>query len=131
MKKFFNTFFVTLGVIFLILLIIAVYFFVTDPYNLKPLLLGGSSSVQNGGSFSESENTEDPSAGGETGGFKLSSAQIEALIALGIDPEAVPESISAEQEACFVSALGEARVGEIKTGAVPSALEFLKAKSCI
>lgn len=140
MKHIATQIFVTLGVIFLILILIGVYFFVTDPYGLKPLIFGGSVPTQSTSvsAQSESENTSENSDGSASdeeeasaGGFELSDAQVEALISLGIDPASVPSSISAEQEACFVSALGEERVAEIRVGAVPSALELLKAESCI
>lgn len=138
MKSITVQFFVTFGIIFLILMAIGVYVFVTDPYGLKPLLRGGSAPLQSDSmpvANTEQESADtDTNATAETeaaGGFTLSSAQVEALVGLGIDPAAVPTSISAEQEACFVAALGEASVAEIKAGAVPSALEFLKAKSCI
>lgn len=127
--------FVTLGVIFLVLLVVGIYLFVTDPYGLKPLLQGGSSPMQSNDApvSSEQENSETsgPAEGETSGGFELSSAQVEALVSLGIDPAAVPSSVSPEQETCFIGVLGETRVEEIKAGAVPNALEFLKAKSCI
>jgi len=141
MKQFFVHVLAFLGAIFLLVIIALMYFFITDPYNIKPLLFGGGLTP----SFQSSNNTSDMStdehadatASAETadvstaGGFALSEAQKQALVSVGIDPSAVPDSISAEQESCFVSALGEARVAEIKAGAVPNALEFLKAKSCI
>lgn len=135
MKNIATQLFVTLGIVFLILLLVGIYFFVTDPYGLKPLIFGGSAPMQST-SAPASDTSNDAGAGTSTeqtasGGFTLSNAQVEALIALGIDPAAVPSSISPEQEACFVGVLGDARVEEIKAGAVPSAFEFLKAKSCI
>lgn len=141
MKHFITQFFVVLGVIFLILLFIGIYFFVTDPYNLKPLLFGGSAPMQSTSApvtESQSNADTDTSTSSTTtveqqasAGFELSDAQVQALISLGLDPSAVPSSISPEQEACFVGVLGEARVAEIKAGAVPSAFELLKAKPCI
>lgn len=143
--------FVTLGAIFLILVFVGIYFFVADPYGIRPLLFGGGSvptqtnSASVSGSGAEgnadtntnmaggSTSTESSAAaeGGASGGFELSGGQVDALTSLGIDPADVPASISAEQEACFAGVLGEARVGEIKAGAVPSTFEFFKAKSCI
>lgn len=136
MKNFTIQVFVALGIIFVILMIICMYFFITDPYNLKPLFFGSSAPVQNSNvpiSGDEDNNTgNNISTESEvSGGFELSPAQVEALISLGIDPATVPTSINSEQEACFVMALGEARVAEIKQGAVPGAFEFLKAKACI
>lgn len=120
MKPALTKIFVTLGVVFLFLLLVGGYFYVTDEVDFKPMIFGTKAvEVQNDNSSPA------------TGGFQLSAAQKQALIAVGIDPGKVPSSIDANQEACFEAALGEARVGEIKAGAVPSATEFLKAKSCI
>lgn len=135
MKNTLQQIFVTLGVIFVILLVIITIFMVMDPYGIRPLLFGGSasierSSVSGSAATSEADSTNTPGES-TTAGFKLSSAQIDALVNLGIDPAAVPSSISAEQEACFVAALGAERVEEIKAGAVPSAFELLKAESCM
>jgi hypothetical protein len=143
MKHILTQIFVTLGVIFLICIVVGAYFFVSDPLNLKPLIFGTTVSVQR-----EAKNppattgsltgtvTETSAEGTRErvqteGGFTLSPAQKQALVAFGIDPATVPSSMSLEQETCFVGVLGEARVGEIKAGAVPSAIEFFKAKGCI
>ncbi len=142
MKNILTQIFVTLGVIFLILLLIGTYFFITDPYNLKPLIFGSgptktqtSNNPNTGNTTQNTAQTGDSSTSTQavtaTGGFELSEAQRQALISLGIDPSAVPSSISEEQETCFVSVLGEARVSEIKAGAVPNAIEFYKAKACV
>lgn len=125
-------------------MIIGMYLFVADPYGMKPLLFGTPVSIQSSDvpesstqnvadtSTSTGETTvEDSTTVAASGGFELSDAQVEALISLGVDPQTVPSTVSAQQEACFVEALGEARVAEVKAGAVPSALEFMKAKSCI
>jgi len=136
MKKILTQIFVALGVIFLILILIGVYFFVTDPFNLKPLLFGTvpvKTQTQNTPVVETTAITPDTPAVATTpaGGFQLSNAQKQALTAFGIDPATVPSSINPKQETCFISVLGQARVTEIKAGAVPNALEFLKAKSCI
>ncbi|MFZ2252954.1 MAG: hypothetical protein WAW13_02130 [Minisyncoccia bacterium] len=134
MKNILTQIFVSLGVIFLILIMAGVYFFITDPLNLKPLFFGnGTEKTQvKNASATETKNTIPVGAKTTTtGGFVLSDTQKQALINLGIDPASVPTTISATQESCFVSVLGEARVAEIKTGAVPNAIEFFKAKSCI
>lgn len=119
MKKFFTTVFVVLGVIFFIQLIVLTYLFVIDPFNLKPVLFGSGSSVQTGTNTLGSKNPA------------LNSAQEKALETFGINPEAVPSSISPEQEPCFVTMLGQARVNEIKAGGTPTATEFFQAKGCL
>lgn len=63
--------------------------------------------------------------------FTLTDAQKQALSSFGIDPAVVPSSVSAAQEVCFEAALGVEKVAEIKAGAVPSAIDFFKAKDCI
>lgn len=122
MKKFFTVFFVTLGVIFFILILIGTYFFITDPLNLKPIFLGIDSaelSVESGSTDVVDKNPV------------LSPAQEQALESIGVDPASVPSEITPAQEACFESVLGKARVDEIKAGDTPSATEFFKARECI
>jgi len=127
MKNILTQIFVTLGVIFLILIMVGVYFFVTDPFNIKPLFFGNTTEKAQVKNTPVTETKDTPA----TAGFTLSATQKQALINLGIDPASVPTAISATQESCFVNVLGEARVSEIKAGAVPNAIEFFKAKSCI
>lgn len=128
MKHLLNQIFVTLGVIFFILIIIGTYFFITDPYNLKPLMFGSDGVFNTQNANSDGTDTSGTSAGG---GFSLSEPQKQALVSLGIDPARVPASVTAGQEQCFVGALGEARVEEIRNGAVPNPIEFAKTKGCI
>jgi len=125
MKKFFSIFFITLGVIFSILILIAIYFFITDPFNLKPMIFGSSDtrSTQSSATTDTGSETDQNPA--------LSDTQEKALETFGIDPAAVPASITPEQEACFIEKLGAARVEEIKAGDSPTATEFFTAKSCI
>lgn len=125
MKNVLTSIFITLGVIFFILILIAGYFFVTDPYNLKPLIFGSDSETI------EKKPSEEVPGAVVSGGFTLSESQKQALVSVGIDPASVPSSISVEQESCFVGYLGADRVAEIKAGAVPNALEFMKVKPCI
>jgi hypothetical protein len=139
MKNALLYFFASLGVVFSFVLIGLAYFYVTDPYNLKPLFFGSGAmpvaqdqEYRDNGSTDVSSNTETGTSSVQaSGGFTLSSAQKQALIDLSIDPASVPTNVSPEQERCFVGVLGEARVGEIKAGAVPSAMEFFRAKACV
>ncbi len=132
MKQILTNIFVTLGVLFLIFIIFSIVFIATDPFNLKPMIFGSSAT---GATYSNrpANNTGEATADGQAAGgeFYLSDQQKQALISFGIDPSVVPSTINAEQEACFVSVLGEARVAQVKAGAVPSAMEFYKAKACI
>ena len=121
MKPILTNILVTLGILFLFLILVGVYFYSVDPMNLKPMIFGDSTKTMQGGETGTSS----------AEGFQLSEQQKQAIISAGVDPAKVPSSVSATQEACFVNALGEARVAEIKAGAVPNSIEFLKAKSCI
>jgi DNA-directed RNA polymerase subunit H (RpoH/RPB5) len=122
MKKFLNVFFVTLGIIFFILILIAIYLFVTDPLNLKPLIFGQDNEVVE-------------STGGNSVSIDqhplLSESQEKTLETFGIDPADLPTEITPEQEACFEDKLGTARVVEIKAGDSPTAAEYFKARDCI
>ncbi len=131
MKTIFTQIFVGLGVIFLVLILISVYFFITDPYNLKPLIFGSDQVTTNSEKTTNISTGDAPQTTSTSGGFMLSSAQKQALTSFGIDPASIPSSISAEQETCFAGVLGASRVAEIKAGAVPNALEFFRAKTCI
>jgi hypothetical protein len=121
MKKFLNIFFVTLGVIFFVLILIGTYFFVTDPLNLKPMIFGSDSEVV-------AEEVEGTVVGKNP---VLNASQEKALETFGIDPASIPSSITPEQESCFVEILGQARVNEIKAGDSPTATEYFKARGCV
>lgn len=113
MKNFLNIFFVTLGVIFFIIILVGVFLYAMDSLNLF-----GDDASQ----------ASDDSGGGHP---LLSESQEKALETFGIDPASVPSEITPEQEACFESKLGEERVAEIKAGDSPTMSEYLKAKDCI
>jgi hypothetical protein len=115
MKKFFNILFVVLGIIFSVLILIGVYFYITDPLNLKPLIF----------------NTESKSTETKDNHSLLSESQEKALKTFGIDPADIPSEITVEQESCFEAKLGAERVAEIKAGDSPSATEYIKARDCI
>ena len=118
MKKFFNIFFVILGAIFLILIIIGLYLFIADPYNIKPLLFGSDTPIE----------TSSPQIGSNP---IVNEKKEKALETFGIDPASIPSSITPEQESCFVNIVGQARVNEIKAGDSPTATEYFKARGCI
>lgn len=129
MKKFFTVFFVTLGVLFLALVLVLAYLFVFDPLQLKPLFMGnaGSDSITTSATSAATPTVPEETSSSDS---RLSPAQAAALESVGIAPAAVP-TFTEVQLQCFVTILGQARVDEIKAGATPSATEFFKAKSCI
>lgn len=122
MKKFFTIFFVVLGVIFLILLLVGAYLFVFDPLHLRTPSDAQTTTPVTTATGKAAPVDKNPI---------LSPTQEKTLETFGIDPATVPSSITPEQEACFTKILGATRVAEIKAGDSPTATEFFKAKSCI
>ena len=130
-----NAFFVTLGVIFFILILAGIYFYITDPLNLRPLIAGSRNSET---PAEHIDQTEQISQNGQTSQTEqtnrnsfLSESQQQALETFGINPENIPSEITAEQEACFVAVLGGERVAEIKAGASPTMTEYYRARDCL
>jgi hypothetical protein len=115
MKKFIIGFFVSLGVIFFLILLALGYLFVTDTFGIKSILIGSSKS--------------DTIPGGDRNPL-LSESQEKALSAIGIDPAKLPSAITPEMALCFESKLGKERTEEIKNGSAPGSADFLKAQSC-
>ena len=142
MFKIIRTFFVALGVIFFILLVIVIYFFIKDPYNLRPILMPVIRPVISEMIFSNSSSSDDlKTISNNTpeyttslkvnGSSSLTSDQANALKAIGVDPNSLPTTITPEQEECFVKIFGQTRVNEIKAGGTPTATEFIKGTSCL
>lgn len=100
-----------------------VYLYIVDPFGLKPLFMTPTLNTN-------SASTEQTNTNRSTKPL-LTPNQAAALQKLGIDPSKLPTEISPTKEACFVASLGQARVNEIKTGAVPTPIDLLKAKSCL
>ncbi len=119
MKKIFNVFFVVLGVIFFILILIGSYLFIADPYNLKPIFFG-QSTIETGDSSVVTDKHP-----------ILNDSQEKTLETLGIDPANLPTEITPAQGSCFESMLGSARVEEIKAGSSPTTAEVIKARDCL
>jgi len=118
MKKLLTYFFVTLGVIFFVIICSAAYIWFTDMYGVRSLV----------GAFTGAETSITPSVVDKNPA--LSPTQEAALEQIGIDPAAVPTTISPAQEACATEILGAARVAEIKAGDTPTLTEFAQARSC-
>jgi hypothetical protein len=123
MKRFLTICFVTLGVIFFVLILAGTAFYIIDPYNLKPLLFGG------GGQKAVSTTNATTTPAGENP--RLSPAQEKALKIIGVDPASVPSSFTPAQTACFTGILGAERVAQIKAGDAPTAAEYFKVRSCL
>ena len=120
MWKFLNALFVTLGVIFLVIIALGIYFYVTDPLNLKPIIFGDDAAATNANTGDNVD--KHPS---------LNESQEAALERMGINPANIPSEITPEQEACFEEKLGTERVNEIKAGDSPNSTDYFKARDCI
>lgn len=129
MKKFLQIFFIVLGVIFFILILIGAYFFVFDPFGIKPLLSGISNESA---SVTETDSTtkESDSVVVDKNPL-LSETQEKTLEKIGVDPAKLPTNITPEMEECFYMKLGETRANEIKNGATPTTADFFAARSCL
>ena len=125
MKNFLNTFFVTLGVIFFLLIIVTGYVYVADPFEIKPLIKTFTSqrSAQTSGTAGQNGMTDKNPL--------LNREQEKAFEAIGIDPSALPSQITPAMEACFYEKLGAARASEIKAGAAPTATDYFIARACL
>lgn len=134
MKKFFEIFFIVLGVIFFILIISGIYLYVVDPFEIKPIIK----------SLTSSEEAEKISDNTALDGIKktqenvvidknpmLTPTQEAALEKVGIDPANIPTTITPEMEKCFLEKLGEKRVVEIKSGSEPTMTDLFQARSCL
>lgn len=129
MKKFFTVFFVALGVIFFVLLILLAYVWFADPFEIRPLIDAYRVPASES-SPAVAEEAAPPTVPDDKNP-NLTAAQANALEIIGIDVTALPAEITTDQMTCFTRVLGATRVAEIKAGAAPTPIEILKAKECI
>ena len=120
--KIIKTFFLTLGVIFFLLIMLGIYLWVADPFGLKPLLKAFSQPLNVSGQSLDDSIGNQPS---------LTPEQEATLENYGINPATLPTTLTPEMEACFIEKLGTARVNEIKAGDEPGAMDFIKAGACL
>jgi hypothetical protein len=123
MKKVLNIIFVTLGVVFLIIL---VYLFFFSPIKVNQLFGLGKTAT----STEEISDSNGSTTANTDKNPLLSPAQEKTLQTFGIDPSTLPTQITPEMEQCFIAKLGSARVEAIKSGSTPTAAEFYAARSC-
>lgn len=116
MKKALNIFFVSLGVIFLLIII---FLFTVSPINPLSFFINKDS-----GNATTTNSTEDKNP-------LLTPAQEKTVESFGINPASLPTTITPEMESCFVAKLGATRVQEIKNGSSPTASDYYKAKGCL
>lgn len=144
-KKILLWFFAVLGGIFFCILVALAYLIIADPFNLRPIItmfMATTPVIQVSESVnsridtavpSESPNGTTPESTGADGSnaqvqtVPVTDAQADALKSVGLEASAISQA----QEACFVRILGQARVDEVKAGAVPTAAEFFSARECL
>lgn len=119
MKKIILGFFVTLGIIFFVLLLALGYVYATNMFGIRTILSGDTSM-----------NASEQSASLEDKNPILSPAQEKVLEGMGIDPSLLPKTITPQMMSCFNEKLGAQRVLEIKNGSTPKPAEYLVIKSC-
>ncbi len=129
MKKVIWGLVIAILVAILALIIVLVF----NPFNSRTKLIGGiinsylSSKIEG---YTPLDKTAVPS--GSTNQNPLLSADQEtALTDLGVDVSQLPTEITPTMQVCFVEKLGEERAAELVAGATPSAMDLLKAGSCI
>jgi hypothetical protein len=120
-KKFLNGFFVFLGVLFFILILVLAIIYITDGYGIRSLLTGTSSSSSVSDDNASDNTDKNP---------LLSESQEKVLENIGVDPATLPSEITPEMEECFEEKLGKERADEIKAGDSPTPIDYAKAKGC-
>lgn len=121
MKTFFKIFFLTLGGIFFLLIVLGVYLFVADPFEIRPFI-------------ERIQSNEEPKASKNTPADDhpyLNEEQEELLSNFGIDPAAFPTEITPEIEACAREKLGDERIGELMQGAEPTGTDVFRLRGCL
>ncbi|PIS04591.1 MAG: hypothetical protein COT81_05845 [Candidatus Buchananbacteria bacterium CG10_big_fil_rev_8_21_14_0_10_42_9] len=126
--KILNIFFVVLGVIFFILIIGLGYIWVTDPFNLKPMISSGMSPISVIKTVTGNNEVEIDNIDKNPLLTEEQEAQLESIV---IDPASLPSEITPEMEKCFIEKLGEERTNEIMQGDSPNTMDYLKANSCL
>jgi hypothetical protein len=122
-------FFIVLGVIFFILILLLIAFVIVDPFKLRPLVSSIVEIPFISSPISDSTTTE-PSTSKDRHPL-LTEQQEDTLEAMGINPATLPTEITPALEDCFTQKLGAERVSEIKAGSEATAVDYLKAKDCV
>jgi hypothetical protein len=122
--KLLNIFFVTLGVIFLALILIGLYVWLADPFHVFSLGVSPTSlinGVTGRGKVKVDNIDKNP---------LLTEDQEAQLESLGVDPAKLPSKITPAMQDCFIDKLEQERANQIVGGGAPTPTDFLKAQSC-
>jgi hypothetical protein len=123
-----NIFFVTLGVIFFVILIGIMYIWIADPFNIRSFIPNNISPIE---VIKSTIKSNDVIIDNIDKNPLLSEEQEAQLEALNINPSDLPSEITPEMEECFIKQLGTQRTNEIIQGAQPGINDFLKSRSCL
>lgn len=123
--KILNIFFVALGIVFFVLIAVAVCIWLVNPFGI---FSSGSAStvlmkVMTGNTAPAKVDNVDKNP-------LLNEQQEAQLEGLGVDPATLPTQITPAMEACFTAKLGQERTNQIKQGSAPTPTDFFKAQSC-
>lgn len=133
--KILNIFFVTLGILFFILILIGVYLFTVDPFGIKPLLgnlgISPSTVVDMMTGKQTTPTTATTSTKTTTKNPLITPEQEKTLQSMGIDTTKLPTEVTPALEECFTQKLGVQRADEIKKGSTITPMDILKAGSCL
>jgi hypothetical protein len=126
--KILQIFLMTMGVIFLILIGVAAYVIIADPFGIRDLMKPADVTIEAEGAGE----TEGAEGAGVVDKNPLLTPQQEAFAeSIGIDPATLPTEVTPEMESCLIEAVGEERAAEIQAGATPTPFEIFKAKGCL
>jgi len=137
-KNILKIIFITLGVIFTIIIVAVAIFIIVDPFNLRPLLFNSQpdfkTNTETTGEVNAPENkSSDNTIKTQTNDKHplLNEKQEKQLETIGIEVENLPTQITPEMEKCFLDTLGAERVKEITDGATPGPVDLFKARECL
>ncbi len=123
-----KVFLMVMGAIFLIILGIAAYVIVADPFGLRDIIKPAEVTTESG-ETGGADRTGDAEAVDKNP--LLTPEQENFAESIGIDPATLPTEITPEMESCLIDAVGAERAAEIQGGATPTPIEIFRAKGCL
>ena len=114
-------FFLFLGIVFFFILVCGGYLLYSGNFSTSALF-----SVP---TFASPQNSTGKDMASDANPY-LSASQETVLRGVGIDPSALPTTLTDVQKTCLLQTVGEGRAREIIGGATPTIAEIYNAKSC-
>lgn len=122
--KFLNIFFVTLGIVFFVLILGGCYMYFADPFGV---FSWGVSPVSLMNMMTGKANVKIDNVDKNPLLTEQQEAQLEAI---GVNPATLPSQITPAMKTCFIEKLGQERAGQIIGGSSPTPMDFFNAQSC-